>query len=92
MVSAYQAISSSFWHSCFNQIFEVCDVQVSHNLGWFSVIYPYTKMEMNNTIINSFLLFFQEESVAQARLSSVESYKTYRQIKCGTCATAGEHW
>ena len=47
---------------------------------------------MNNTIINSFLLFFQEESVAQARLSSVESYKTYRQLKWGTCATAGEHW
>ena len=37
-------------------------------------------MEMDNTIISSFLLFFQEGSGAHARLSQVITYKTYRHI------------
>ena len=42
---------------------------------------------MYNTIIISFLLFFQESSGAQARLSNVETHKNYWHITCGTCAT-----
>ena len=45
-------------------------------------------MEMEDTNIISFLIFFYQEGLeAQARLSNEETYKTYRHLTCGTGAT-----